>query len=34
MGVNEEAWGVKVGVTAVNSGVGRLVLERGGEERP
>jgi hypothetical protein len=34
MGVNVEAWGVNVGVVAVNSGVGRLALERGGEERP
>ena len=34
MGVKEEACGVKVGVAAVNSGVGRLVLERGGEESP
>jgi hypothetical protein len=34
MGVNVEAWGVNVGVAAVSSGVGRPVLERGGEERP
>ena len=34
MGVNVEAWGVNVGVAAVISGVGRLALERGGEERP